>query len=59
VIASLEKRELRFSISESDGKVHVTVVDDQGSVIREIPARDALDVLAGERPVGLGVDAIG
>jgi hypothetical protein len=58
VLASLEARELRFSISDVDGKVHVRVVDGDGQVVREIPARHAVDVLAGERPVGLGIDAV-
>ena len=35
------------------------VVDGQGNTVREIPARDALEILSGDRPVGLGVDAVG
>lgn len=59
VLKSLDTRELRFSISQDDGKVHVKVVDGEGSVLREIPAKHALDVLVGETTIGLGVDAVG
>jgi hypothetical protein len=58
-IVELATRELHFSLSEGDGKIHVRVVDGDGNTVREIPNRDALEILSGERPVGLGVDAVG
>ncbi|MFN8224891.1 MAG: flagellar protein FlaG [Gaiellales bacterium] len=59
VISELASRELHFSIGEADGRVHVRVLDGNGDTVREIPAKDALEILSGERPVGLGVDALG
>jgi uncharacterized FlaG/YvyC family protein len=50
---------LRFQWDESSSTVHVQVRDSAGRVLREIPATQGLDVLAGERSIGVAVDALG
>ena len=58
VISELASRELHFSVGDGDGRIHVKVLNGEGETVREIPARQALEILSGERPVGLGVDAV-
>jgi len=51
VLADLRARhiELRYVVDDKSKKVHAQLVRADGSVLREIPARHALDLLAGER----------
>jgi hypothetical protein len=47
---------LHFEIDESSNRVHVQVLDSNGEIIREIPARRLLDMLSGG---GLMIDTHG
>jgi hypothetical protein len=61
VIAEFEAKSLslHFSVDEATDRIRVQVKDASGNVVREIPARQALEMLSGERPVGLAFDAVG
>lgn len=56
VIADLASRQvnLHFEVDQSSGKVRVEMIDGNGKLIREIPARRLLDTLSGG---GLLIDA--
>jgi hypothetical protein len=56
VIADLTSRQvnLHFEVDHDTGKVRVEMIDGEGKVIREIPARRLLDTLSGG---GLMIDA--
>lgn len=56
VIADLTSRQvnLHFEVDQDTGKVRVEMIDGNGKVIREIPARRLLDTLSGG---GLLIDA--
>jgi hypothetical protein len=56
VIADLASRQvnLHFEVDQNSGKVRVEMIDGNGKVIREIPARRLLDTLSGG---GLLIDA--
>jgi FlaG protein len=56
VIADLTSRQvnLHFEVDRDTGKVRVEMIDGEGKVIREIPARRLLDTLSGG---GLLIDA--
>ncbi|MFN0153495.1 MAG: flagellar protein FlaG [Gaiella sp.] len=60
VIADLASRQLNleFEVDKGSNRIRVTVRDESGKVIREVPARHALDLLSGERST-LAVDAVG
>ncbi len=60
VISDLVTRNLNleFEVDEKSNRIHVTVRDGNGKVIREVPARHALELLSGERET-LAVDAVG
>jgi hypothetical protein len=45
------KVDLRYEVDPQTRKVHAQLVAADGSLIREIPARHALDLLAGEHAV--------
>jgi len=53
VLADLQARQidLRYEVDPQTKKVHAQLVGPDGSIIREIPARHALDLLAGEHVV--------
>ena len=61
VLSDLDTRQvsLRFSVDPESSRIHVKVMDNDGNLIREVPATQALDVLSGERPHGIGVDTRG
>jgi uncharacterized FlaG/YvyC family protein len=56
VIADLASRQvnLHFEVDQSSGKVRIEMIDGNGKLIREIPARRLLDTLSGG---GLLIDA--
>jgi uncharacterized FlaG/YvyC family protein len=58
VIEELSSRQvnLHFEVDHSAGKVRVQVLNGDGAVVREIPARSLLDTLSGG---GLIVDQLG
>jgi hypothetical protein len=51
VMADLKSRQLALRFDVSDGHVRAQMVDSDGNVVREIPARHGLDMLAGENAV--------
>jgi hypothetical protein len=59
VMAELAARELRFGVCEEDGQIRVAVVTSEGAIVRELPTRDAVEILSGARPPELGLDAVG
>ena len=58
-LAELGARELRFGVSERGGKVRVAVVTSEGAVRREIPARDAVEILSSAQLPDLGFEPVG
>lgn len=59
VMAELAARELRFGVSEHQGQIRVNVVTSEGTVVQEIPTRDAVEILSGAPLPELGIDAVG
>ncbi len=59
VLAELAARELHFSVCEQDGQIRVKVVTSEGAVVREIPTRDAVEIVSGAGLPRLGLDAVG
>jgi uncharacterized FlaG/YvyC family protein len=61
VLAELKAKQinLQFRVDEEANRIEVVVYDGTGHVLREVPPTDALDILAGEKPVGLGFEAHG
>jgi hypothetical protein len=59
VLAELAARELHFSVCERDGRIRVKVVTSQGAIVREIPTRDAVEIVSGAGLPRLGFDAAG
>lgn len=61
VLSDLDARQvnLQFSVDEASSTIRVKVTDADGNLIREVPALQALEVLAGDRSAGLGIDARG
>ncbi len=61
IMSELGSRELRFSVAHDhdDGEIHLRVVTSEGLIVREIPARDALEILSGDPAARVGVDTLG
>jgi uncharacterized FlaG/YvyC family protein len=60
-MAEFESKQLslHFSVDETTERIRVEVKDASGNVVRQIPAFQALEMLSGDRPAGLGFDARG
>jgi hypothetical protein len=54
VIAELASRQvsMHISVDEETSTIHVALYDNEGKLIREVPASHATAMLSGERPVG-------
>ena len=54
VIAELASRQvsMRISVDQETSKICVALYDNEGKLIREVPAHHATAMLSGERPVG-------
>jgi hypothetical protein len=46
-MAELKARSLELRFEVGDGKIRAQMIDSDGNVVREMPARHGLDVLAG------------
>jgi hypothetical protein len=58
VLAELASREvsMHITVDAETAKVRVELRNAHDEVIREVPPRDAVAMLAGERSLGLGID---
>lgn len=53
VISDLAARNVEIRFQMTDGHVQTQLVDNDGKIIQEIPARHGLDILAGQNLVDL------